>query len=180
MPIDRRRFLGGGAAAAVTVHAAAAPPVSDKPKPVYSMGSRRELFVDDFLVERTSGELLFQLHHPVAREQVIQHAEPWEGVGSAYHTVFQDGDTYRMYYRGHNFKVVKGPNLPKTNQEVACYAESRDGIHWVKPELGLFDHRGNKKTNIVWRGNGCHNFSPFVDHRPGCPDNARLKALETG
>ena len=177
MPIDRRRFLGGGAAAAVTIHAAAAGPDSDKPKPVYAMGSRRELFVDDFLVERTSGELFYQLHHPIAREQVIRHAEPWEGVGSAYHTVFQDGDTYRMYYRGHNFKVVKGPNLPKTNQEVACYAESRDGIHWVKPELGLFDHLGNKKTNIVWRGNGCHNFSPFVDHRPGCPDNARLKAL---
>ncbi len=177
MPIDRRRFLGGGAAAAVTIHAAAAGPASDKPKPVYAMGSRRELFVDDFLVERTSGELFYQLHHPIAREQVIRHAEPWEGVGSAYHTVFQDGDTYRMYYRGHNFKVVKGPNLPKTNQEVACYAESRDGIHWVKPELGLFDHQGNKKTNIVWRGNGCHNFSPFVDHRPGCPDNARLKAL---
>ncbi|HAA48135.1 MAG TPA: hypothetical protein DCE43_00335, partial [Planctomycetaceae bacterium] len=49
--------------------------------------------------------------------------------------------------------------------------------HWEKPELGLYDHEGNKKTNIVWRGNGCHNFSPFIDLRPGCPDNTRLKAL---
>lgn len=177
MAINRRQFLGAGVTAATATPATPSRPETHRRKPLYAMGSRRELFVDDFLVERTTGHVSYQLHHPIAQERVIRHDAPWEGVGSAYHTVFQDGDTYRMYYRGLNFKVTRGPNLPKTNREVACYARSRDGIHWEKPELGLYDHEGDKKTNIVWRGNGCHNFSPFIDHRPGCPDNTRLKAL---
>jgi len=30
-----------------------------------------------------------------------------------------------------------------------CYATSKDGIHWEKPELGLIDFNGNKNNNIV-------------------------------
>ncbi len=30
-----------------------------------------------------------------------------------------------------------------------AYAESDDGIHWVKPNLGLVDFRGNKNNNLV-------------------------------
>jgi hypothetical protein len=30
-----------------------------------------------------------------------------------------------------------------------CYATSKDGIHWEKPELGLIDFEGSKKNNIV-------------------------------
>jgi hypothetical protein len=29
-----------------------------------------------------------------------------------------------------------------------CYAESNDGIHWTKPELGLVELGGNKRNNI--------------------------------
>ncbi len=29
-----------------------------------------------------------------------------------------------------------------------CYAESDDGIHWIKPELGLVELNGNKRNNI--------------------------------
>jgi hypothetical protein len=30
-----------------------------------------------------------------------------------------------------------------------CYATSKDGIHWEKPELGLIEFNGSKKNNIV-------------------------------
>jgi hypothetical protein len=30
-----------------------------------------------------------------------------------------------------------------------CYATSKDGIHWEKPELGVIEFKGNKKNNIV-------------------------------
>jgi len=30
-----------------------------------------------------------------------------------------------------------------------CYATSKDGIHWDKPELGLIEYNGSKKNNIV-------------------------------
>jgi len=34
-----------------------------------------------------------------------------------------------------------------------CYAESRDGIHWDKPDLGIFEFRGSKKNNIFYSFN---------------------------
>lgn len=30
-----------------------------------------------------------------------------------------------------------------------CYATSKDGLSWEKPELGLIDYKGSKKNNIV-------------------------------
>ena len=177
MTLPRRDFIGAGVAGAAATGALSADARSEKSKSLYAMGSRRELFVDDFLVESMCGKVTFQLHHPIAQEQVVQHSHPWEGVGSGYHTVLQDGGTYRLYYRGLNFKLINGPHLPHSNQEVTCYAESRDGIHWVKPKLGLFAHDGSKQNNIVWQGGGCHNFSPFIDRRPGCPAGERLKAF---
>ncbi len=176
MTINRRHFIGAGMAAAAATGTLQASKGQPKQKSVYAMGSRRELFLDDFLIERTRGKLAFELHHPLAREQVIHHTNPWEGVSSGYHTVIQDGDIHRLYYRGFNFKLVNNQIRP-TNSEVTCYAESRDGVNWVKPELGLFEHVGSKKNNIIWRGAGSHNFSPFLDRRPGCPADERLKAF---
>ena len=37
---------------------------------------------------------------------------------------------------------------------MVCYAESTDGLEFVKPALGLFDFRGEKDTNIVVLGSG--------------------------
>ena len=73
MTMDRRHFLGASLTAAAAGGAVADEKTQAKPKSVYAMGSRRELFLDDFLVERTSGGLHYQLHHPVAREESIQH-----------------------------------------------------------------------------------------------------------
>lgn len=178
--MKRRQFLGAGAgvlAAGTVVSANSATrglsvPASD----VYDMGNRRELFVDDFLVDTIEGELNYRLHSPHPQEQVIRQDKPWEGNASSYHTVFKDGDTYRMYYRGHDFDMTGG-TLKFTHGECTCYAESKDGIHWEKPQLGLFEFEGSKKNNIVWMGPGSHNFSPFVDERPDCPEDERLKAI---
>lgn len=143
-------------------------------QPPIAIGDRRELFVDDDLVASLS-EARRELHHPVPREIAITHDAAWEGAGSGYHTVIQDGDLYRLYYRGsplgvENKRLIAGP-------EVYCYAESRDGIHFTRPELGLHEHGGSKKNNIILTGVGTHNFAPFLDHRPGCPPESRFKAL---
>ena len=52
--------------------------------------------------------------------------------------VFQDGDLFRMYYRGSDV-VYTEDGYSSPHEETACYAESRDGIHWTKPELDLFE-----------------------------------------
>ncbi|MBA7518732.1 hypothetical protein ES705_10805 [subsurface metagenome] len=33
-----------------------------------------------------------------------------------------------------------------------CYATSKDGINWEKPDLGLVEYNGSTNNNIVWRG----------------------------
>ncbi len=135
------------------------------------IGSRLELLVDDFLIDRMAN-VTQELHSPVPREVVLKFDAPWEGSYSAYVTVFQDGDIFRMYYRG------TGPD----RLQVTCYAESKDGIVWTKPNLGLFEYNGSTDNNIVLMSdtNVTHNFSPFKDPNPNAPDSQRYKALGGG
>ena len=67
---------------------------------VADIGSRRELFVDTFLVDQLKGQAQLCLHHPVPQEEVFVFDAPWEGSGSNYVNIFKDGDIYRMYYKG--------------------------------------------------------------------------------
>ena len=128
------------------------------------LNNRREPFVDDHVLDSLDGCRL-QLHHPTPAGTVLAYDEPWErgenGSASFFTTVFQDGDLYRMYYRA--------------NLEYVCYAESADGIHWVKPELGLVEVEGSSQNNIIL--DNCQNaFCPFLDVKPGVPSEQRYKA----
>jgi len=141
------------------------------------IGSRRELFVDETLFDRLTGGAELKLHHPVPREVAISFDEPWEGNASGYATVIHDRDLYRMYYRGHRY-VIDDPPLRQAQSEAVCYAESRDGIEWVKPKLNLFDWPGASENNIIWLGSPeTHNFAPFIDTNPDRPPEQRFKAI---
>ena len=142
------------------------------------LGLRRELFVDDYLIEHLDGAEQ-QLHRPTPREIAIVHDAPCEGNISYYHTVFRDGDIYRMYYRGAH-SGARGSHPEATGHQVVCYAESTGGKVWTKPNLGLHEFAGNKDNNVVWTGIGHHNFAPFLDKNPDCPAEARYKAIGSG
>lgn len=136
------------------------------------IGSRRELFVDDFLIEKTDAIRLC-LHHPVARDIALVHEEPWEGNTCFYHTVFKDGDRYRMYHRGSH-----SSDEHSLKHEVVCYAESSDGKRWEKPDLGIVEFAGSRQNNIIWDAAiASHNFAPFKDTNPACLPEAQYKAL---
>ncbi len=151
----------------ITTHAA---------EPV-DIGSRRELFIDSFLVDKMIGKAEFRLHAPIKREVAIKYDESWEGNASGYATIFQDGDIYRMYYRGHRY-IVDGKKLKQAQSEVVCYAESKDGINWNKPKLNLFAWKGSKENNIIWLGGPeTHNFAPFKDTNPNCKPDEIYKAI---
>lgn len=144
---------------------------------VIELGIRRELFVDDYLIERLTGVEL-TLHKPESRDVAIKCDAPWEGNTSAYYTIFQDGDLFRMYYRGAHFNEA---TKKASHAELTCYAESKDGITFTKPELGLFEFNGSKRNNIIWAGpEGTHNFAPFKDGNPKAGAEARYKALAGG
>jgi hypothetical protein len=140
------------------------------------IGSRRELFVEDTLISELRGGARLQLHRPTPQEVSFVCDKPWEGASCAYMKVFKDGDLYRMYYRGSDV-IYTEEGYSSPHEETACYAESRDGIHWTKPDLGLFEYEGSKKNNIIWMGVGSHNFAPFLDTNPDCPKEERFKAL---
>jgi hypothetical protein len=91
--------------------------------------------VDDSLIAEMKGGANLTLHHPVPQEIIVVHDAPWEGSGSTYHAVFKDGDLYRMYYTACHLDVQQGKlNLP--HDTFGVYAESKDGIHWAKTQLG--------------------------------------------
>jgi len=141
------------------------------------IGDRLELFVDDHLIASMEGDARKVQHRPEPRDVALVTGEPWEGNTSAYYTFFQDGDLFRLYYRGSHAdpKTQKG-----MHPEVTCYAESSDGIHWTKPHLGLVDWKGSKANNIILASPGTHNFAAFKDGNPTCADDARYKALGSG
>lgn len=137
------------------------------------LGSRRELFVDRWLIESLRGAEL-RLHEPRDEGSVVKFDAPWEGEHCGYSTVIRDGERLRLYYRGMPAGVKDG-----TGGEVTCVAESGDGLRWSKPKLGLFEVHGTKANNVVWANDPpfSHNFSPMLDPRADCPPNERYKAL---
>ena len=57
--------------------------------------------------------------------------------------------------------------------DLTCYAESDDGINWVKPNLGVFTFNGSPDNNIVW---DLHGASVFIDREEVDADK-RYKAI---
>ncbi|MHB9028764.1 MAG: hypothetical protein ACYC9O_08345 [Candidatus Latescibacterota bacterium] len=143
------------------------------------IGSHRELFLDRILIEGISGDIDFSFHHPVAREVAIVHDAPWEGNGCGPSTVFKDDDIFRMYYKTDQYSIDNG-KLVHPHKSYIAYAESPDGVHWIKPNLGFVAYGGSKENNIVLEGSNTRGFSPFKDGNPDCAQDARYKALGWG
>ena len=101
--------------------------------------SPRYLFLDPaLLVERERSEL--RVNPPQRSEIVIMPDRPWEQrMITFYTTVLEENGRLRMWYvcRDNDNR----PNL--------AYAESVDGVHWTKPELGIVEHGGTRKNNLV-------------------------------
>ena len=56
------------------------------------IGTRVEMFVDDWLIDPTLRRgITLELQTPVRREVVLTTDKPWEGHFSAYYTIFKDG-----------------------------------------------------------------------------------------
>jgi hypothetical protein len=131
-----------------------------------------------------TGGARLELQHPVPREIVMKTDAPWEGNACGYQSVFKDGERYRMYYHG-----VHYGHDPKTRVHpyVMCYAESDDGIHWRRPNLGIFEFNGSKDNNIILTpehlakigGDPAHT-SAFKDENPDCPPDAKYKIIVIG
>lgn len=140
---------------------------------VFEIGDRRELFVDEELIESLENIRLV-MHRPRDEGEVLKFDNPWEGRFCGYATVIKDGDLFRLYYRGLPLAAADG-----SRAETTSYAESKDGIHWIKPNVGIYEVMGTKENNVVLTEAEpvTHNFSPMLDAKPGVPPEERFKAL---
>jgi len=148
------------------------------------MKRTRFLLLDSRIIETvenaklTLGKTAKSKHNPLMAED-----KPWEKrFDNLYANVIYDEDDklYKCWYSP--FIVdhsAKGMTLdqrrearyrpPRGREMAICYAASKDGIRWEKPELGLVEFEGSKQNNIVWRGP--HGAGVFKDLRD--PDPAR-------
>jgi hypothetical protein len=145
-----------------------------------NIGSRPELFVDDWLIDAME-DLCFRLHSPERRDIALRIDQPWEKLWMedpasygatplGYSSVMKDGDLYRLYY-----SWDRGGKPCLTG-----YAESMDGIHWSKPELGIVECRGSKANNLIWEEDRFYDFTPFVDANPEAGPGERYKTIVGG
>ena len=122
------------------------------------IGSQRQLFLDDYIVDRTDGV-----------ERVVHQPKKYSG-----NPVIHQGQTTWNQYRSQLYGTVlympeerkfkmwylSGARLPFDepilldgvkripNFQLVGYAESENGFKWKLPELGLVDYNGSKKNNI--------------------------------
>lgn len=82
-----------------------------------------------------------------------------------YGTVVRVGEEYWMYYLGND-------DSPEWYQRL-CLAKSTDGVNWVKPNLGVFEHNGSKNNNVCDFPVNGHIQACVVFYDPEDPDPAR-------
>ncbi len=118
------------------------------------IGSEPQLFIDDTIISAKRG-VVRTLHPARKLEQPVLRADrPWEGrrvyiYGSVYYDC--SAGLFRMWYntrlgRGHQHRA---PGLRSRTGDIVLYATSEDGIHWVKPNLGLHEFDGTVSNNIL-------------------------------
>ena len=140
------------------------------------IASRRELFVDHHLLERLTGEARLKLHPPKREEVVFQVEGALENACSGvYNVLVENEGQYLLYYRGHYPLGNSGGDASR--QQTANVAISEDGIHFKRPELGIFDLGDDGKNNVVWQGIQSHNLVAFCDNNPACIPDQRFKAV---
>lgn len=153
-PLPTRGFLGLIVALSVALHAedfppkvtvsrqplAPAPWVASPPKEV-ALGAGRQLFVDDYLIEKTSLTRTFHLPEYYEGNPVLKGEKVWEKDHAA---PFSDGvwwdakvSQFKLFYWARGDIEGKG-------RSSTCLATSLDGLHWEKPALDVVPG-----TNIV-------------------------------
>lgn len=169
---DRRAFIGTTLGASLGAALASGAERGPDDDPV-SIGERLEPLFDDFMIAKLEGARL-RLHSPVDQGPAFHFDKPWEGLFSGYATIINDGGLLRAYYRG---SPAAGKDGGK--QETCCCAESSDGVHWTKPEIGRIEVNGSRRNNVVLANAApsTHNFCPFIDGKKWIGEGERYKAL---
>ena len=141
------------------------------------IGSRREVFWDDCLIDREKTTAKLMMHRPVKKELVLTLDKFREPIGVSYpHCIFLNG-MYYMYY-------ITSVDMPDGSvKRTVSLLKSADFKNWERPEVGIVEYNGNCNNNFLVAEHQvgdlkveCDNFFAFVDENPDCPENEKIKA----
>ena len=121
------------------------------------IGSRKQLFVDDYLVESATNTMrVMNPARKVVNNPVLRPEMRWEGNDVRPRHIYFDcrENVFKMLYQGKSYSgrraedgsvVVVGQKDPPVN----CLAISEDGVHWERPILNQIEFQGSKRNNII-------------------------------
>ncbi len=159
---------------------------------------KRFLLLDSRIVaETTNAKLTLGTVKKDPRNPLFIEDKPWEPrFDNLYANILFDEEDklYKCWYspfiicksttntpkdqqvNGGEFKYM-GKHTGRRREMGVCYAYSKDGIAWTKPELGLVEFDGSKANNLVWCGP--HGTGIFKDAKAKIPSR-RYKAFFKG
>lgn len=159
-------------------------PLNETPQRIF-------LLLDDRIVGKVENAVIVvgsPKKHP--QNPLFVEDNPWEKrFDNLYGNIIYDNEEkiYKCWYspfivdssaKGMDLNAISKPYSSPPNREMGiCYAYSKDGIHWLKPNLGLVEYAGNTDNNIVWRGpHGAGIYKDLFDRDP----NRKYKTIFQG
>jgi len=84
--------------------------------------------------------------HPA--NPVLHKEKPWEQERGTWGSVIYDDQArlFKTWYGGESGRLMPNGSGPR---HVMCYATSMDGVHWDRPNLGLYEMMGTRENNVV-------------------------------
>lgn len=148
-------------------------PASTPVPGIIDIGSTKQAFLDDYLIFEASKVRPFMTRPSKYQGNPILVADrPWEhsfGVEITGQTVIYDEEEkiFKMWYLAWTRKDGTRP---------WCYATSKDGYDWEKPNLGIHEFEGSTRNNIMADWPDPHYFNVIKDsHEPDL--QRRYKAM---
>jgi hypothetical protein len=143
-------------------------------EPAITLSNHAQMFLDDRLIAQETN-LTRTVHQPQMNKNnpVLTYDRPWEyACVTLWGTVLYDEEEkiFKMWYQTWG---RTNPPHPEPNYTAMCYATSKDGIKWDKPELGLIEFQDSKANNIVLEPYGVWLDSATVVKDMEDPDPSR-------
>ena len=157
---------------------------------VYDLGTKRELFIDDFFIHSLEGDVAKRTHEMIPDDIILTLDEPHENTNNSaasYSSLLYDGKRYLFYYRAYSRLATKSDPEGRSGY-ILCVAESTDGINFRKSPVNLHASGYNvvldSDSTACLIQNGEENVCPgvataFYDTNPACPGNKRYKMIVT-
>lgn len=119
-----------------------------------NINTGKHLLVDDRCVED-----IWNLRREVVRpakcidNPLMVADRPWEdkGVGGCYVLFDEQENLFKMCYNVFNY-VAWNNEEDHCYTYWICYAESKDGLSWNKPDLGIIEYAGSTNNNLIMQG----------------------------